>query len=200
MGPPQRRWKKLTSVEFLCSERESEEIVLTFAATWSCFSLVSPCFTLVSFKKNDTKALQTSKGSSISAEITCARPMDSALGGWSLFSSFRYEEIFGRLSDYNICVTNAMKEDLEVNCNITWVGCLKLTWAEWNILSQGSLAFLNLWALNCSTLGAENIYIGQHGWSLLFVNLICLGFPALCKYFFFQGKSPPSFAIPLAFQ
>ncbi|XP_077172616.1 chitobiosyldiphosphodolichol beta-mannosyltransferase isoform X2 [Paroedura picta] len=29
-----------------------------------------------------------------------------------------YEQLFGRLSDYNICVTNAMKEDLEVNCNI----------------------------------------------------------------------------------
>ncbi|XP_060116831.1 chitobiosyldiphosphodolichol beta-mannosyltransferase [Heteronotia binoei] len=29
-----------------------------------------------------------------------------------------YEEHFGRLSHYNICVTNAMKEDLEVNCNI----------------------------------------------------------------------------------
>ncbi|XP_054851285.1 chitobiosyldiphosphodolichol beta-mannosyltransferase [Eublepharis macularius] len=29
-----------------------------------------------------------------------------------------YEKLFGRLSDYNICVTSAMKEDLEVNCNI----------------------------------------------------------------------------------
>ncbi|XP_053220628.1 chitobiosyldiphosphodolichol beta-mannosyltransferase isoform X1 [Podarcis raffonei] len=29
-----------------------------------------------------------------------------------------YEEFFGRLSDYNICVTNSMKEDLLVNCNI----------------------------------------------------------------------------------
>ncbi|XP_062999667.1 chitobiosyldiphosphodolichol beta-mannosyltransferase [Elgaria multicarinata webbii] len=29
-----------------------------------------------------------------------------------------YEEFFGRLSDYNICVTNAMQEDLQVNCNI----------------------------------------------------------------------------------
>ncbi|KAL8174833.1 UNVERIFIED_CONTAM: mannosyltransferase [Gekko kuhli] len=29
-----------------------------------------------------------------------------------------YEELFGRLSDYNICVTKAMKEDLEVKCNI----------------------------------------------------------------------------------
>uniref|UniRef100_A0ACB8FKU8 Uncharacterized protein n=1 Tax=Sphaerodactylus townsendi TaxID=933632 RepID=A0ACB8FKU8_9SAUR len=29
-----------------------------------------------------------------------------------------YEQLFGRLSDYNICVTNALKEDLEVNCNI----------------------------------------------------------------------------------
>ncbi|XP_053132935.1 chitobiosyldiphosphodolichol beta-mannosyltransferase isoform X2 [Hemicordylus capensis] len=29
-----------------------------------------------------------------------------------------YEELFGRLSDYNICVTEAMKEDLQVNCNI----------------------------------------------------------------------------------
>ncbi|XP_061455872.1 chitobiosyldiphosphodolichol beta-mannosyltransferase isoform X2 [Rhineura floridana] len=29
-----------------------------------------------------------------------------------------YEEFFGRLSDYNICVTNAMKEDLQMNCNI----------------------------------------------------------------------------------
>ncbi|KAH0631773.1 hypothetical protein JD844_019548 [Phrynosoma platyrhinos] len=29
-----------------------------------------------------------------------------------------YEEFFGRLSDNNICVTNAMKEDLWKNCNI----------------------------------------------------------------------------------
>uniref|UniRef100_A0A663LRJ3 Chitobiosyldiphosphodolichol beta-mannosyltransferase n=1 Tax=Athene cunicularia TaxID=194338 RepID=A0A663LRJ3_ATHCN len=29
-----------------------------------------------------------------------------------------YEKLFGRLSDYNLCVTNAMKEDLWVNCNI----------------------------------------------------------------------------------
>ncbi|KAM6080358.1 chitobiosyldiphosphodolichol beta-mannosyltransferase isoform 3-T3 [Theristicus caerulescens] len=29
-----------------------------------------------------------------------------------------YERLFGRLSDYNLCVTNAMKEDLWVNCNI----------------------------------------------------------------------------------
>ncbi|XP_066496679.1 chitobiosyldiphosphodolichol beta-mannosyltransferase isoform X2 [Tiliqua scincoides] len=29
-----------------------------------------------------------------------------------------YEEVFGRLADYNICVTKAMKEDLQVNCNI----------------------------------------------------------------------------------
>ncbi|NXV38983.1 ALG1 mannosyltransferase, partial [Rissa tridactyla] len=31
---------------------------------------------------------------------------------------FVYEKLFGRLSDYNLCVTNAMKEDLWVNCNI----------------------------------------------------------------------------------
>ncbi|NXW57579.1 ALG1 mannosyltransferase, partial [Eurystomus gularis] len=29
-----------------------------------------------------------------------------------------YEKLFGRLSDYNLCVTNAMREDLWVNCNI----------------------------------------------------------------------------------
>ncbi|XP_070810987.1 chitobiosyldiphosphodolichol beta-mannosyltransferase isoform X3 [Pituophis catenifer annectens] len=29
-----------------------------------------------------------------------------------------YEELFGSLSSYNICVTNAMKEDLQTNCNI----------------------------------------------------------------------------------
>ncbi|NWI63217.1 ALG1 mannosyltransferase, partial [Todus mexicanus] len=29
-----------------------------------------------------------------------------------------YEKLFGRLSDYNLCVTNAMREDLRVNCNI----------------------------------------------------------------------------------
>ncbi|XP_040430229.1 chitobiosyldiphosphodolichol beta-mannosyltransferase [Cygnus olor] len=29
-----------------------------------------------------------------------------------------YEKLFGRLSDYNLCVTNAMKEDLWVNCKI----------------------------------------------------------------------------------
>ncbi|KFW04845.1 Chitobiosyldiphosphodolichol beta-mannosyltransferase, partial [Eurypyga helias] len=29
-----------------------------------------------------------------------------------------YEKLFGRLSDYNLCVTDAMKEDLWVNCNI----------------------------------------------------------------------------------
>ncbi|KFP07945.1 Chitobiosyldiphosphodolichol beta-mannosyltransferase, partial [Calypte anna] len=29
-----------------------------------------------------------------------------------------YEKLFGRLSDFNLCVTNAMKEDLWVNCNI----------------------------------------------------------------------------------
>ncbi|XP_039347926.1 chitobiosyldiphosphodolichol beta-mannosyltransferase isoform X2 [Mauremys reevesii] len=29
-----------------------------------------------------------------------------------------YEKLFGRLSDYNFCVTNAMKEDLQMNCNI----------------------------------------------------------------------------------
>ncbi|KAM3826904.1 chitobiosyldiphosphodolichol beta-mannosyltransferase isoform 2-T2 [Vipera latastei] len=29
-----------------------------------------------------------------------------------------YEELFGSLSNYNICVTNAMKEDLQMNCNI----------------------------------------------------------------------------------
>uniref|UniRef100_A0A8C0JAV0 Chitobiosyldiphosphodolichol beta-mannosyltransferase n=1 Tax=Chelonoidis abingdonii TaxID=106734 RepID=A0A8C0JAV0_CHEAB len=29
-----------------------------------------------------------------------------------------YEKLFGRLSDCNICVTNAMKEDLQMNCNI----------------------------------------------------------------------------------
>ncbi|NXN27357.1 ALG1 mannosyltransferase, partial [Nycticryphes semicollaris] len=29
-----------------------------------------------------------------------------------------YEKLFGRLSDYNLCVTNAMQEDLWVNCNI----------------------------------------------------------------------------------
>uniref|UniRef100_A0A669PNA4 Chitobiosyldiphosphodolichol beta-mannosyltransferase n=1 Tax=Phasianus colchicus TaxID=9054 RepID=A0A669PNA4_PHACC len=29
-----------------------------------------------------------------------------------------YEKLFGRLSDYNLCVTDAMKEDLQVNCNI----------------------------------------------------------------------------------
>ncbi|MEE6498462.1 hypothetical protein FKM82_003110 [Ascaphus truei] len=29
-----------------------------------------------------------------------------------------YEEIFGRLSDYNFCVTNAMKEDLQANWSI----------------------------------------------------------------------------------
>ncbi|XP_032086840.1 chitobiosyldiphosphodolichol beta-mannosyltransferase isoform X2 [Thamnophis elegans] len=29
-----------------------------------------------------------------------------------------YEELFGSLSRYNICVTNAMKEDLQTNCNI----------------------------------------------------------------------------------
>ncbi|XP_008934234.1 PREDICTED: chitobiosyldiphosphodolichol beta-mannosyltransferase-like, partial [Merops nubicus] len=29
-----------------------------------------------------------------------------------------YEKLFGRLSDYNLCVTHAMKEDLWVNCNI----------------------------------------------------------------------------------
>ncbi|NWU90779.1 ALG1 mannosyltransferase, partial [Upupa epops] len=29
-----------------------------------------------------------------------------------------YEKLFGRLSDYNLCVTKAMKEDLCVNCNI----------------------------------------------------------------------------------
>ncbi|KAE8579874.1 hypothetical protein XENTR_v10024221 [Xenopus tropicalis] len=29
-----------------------------------------------------------------------------------------YEKVFGRLSDYNFCVTNAMKEDLMVNWNI----------------------------------------------------------------------------------
>ncbi|XP_044274461.1 chitobiosyldiphosphodolichol beta-mannosyltransferase isoform X3 [Varanus komodoensis] len=32
--------------------------------------------------------------------------------------SFRYEEFFGRLSHHNICVTDAMQEDLQVNCNI----------------------------------------------------------------------------------
>lgn len=30
----------------------------------------------------------------------------------------RYEKLFGRLADYNLCVTNAMKEDLRVTCNI----------------------------------------------------------------------------------
>ncbi|NXI44518.1 ALG1 mannosyltransferase, partial [Galbula dea] len=29
-----------------------------------------------------------------------------------------YEKLFGRLSDYNLCVTDAMREDLQVNCNI----------------------------------------------------------------------------------
>ncbi|XP_017664257.1 PREDICTED: chitobiosyldiphosphodolichol beta-mannosyltransferase [Lepidothrix coronata] len=29
-----------------------------------------------------------------------------------------YEKLFGRLSDYNLCVTDAMKEDLWMNCNI----------------------------------------------------------------------------------
>uniref|UniRef100_A0A8D0GDX6 Uncharacterized protein n=1 Tax=Sphenodon punctatus TaxID=8508 RepID=A0A8D0GDX6_SPHPU len=29
-----------------------------------------------------------------------------------------YEKLFGRLSDYNFCVTNAMKEDLQINSNI----------------------------------------------------------------------------------
>ncbi|KAJ7414919.1 Chitobiosyldiphosphodolichol beta-mannosyltransferase [Willisornis vidua] len=29
-----------------------------------------------------------------------------------------YEKLFGRLSDYNLCVTEAMREDLWVNCNI----------------------------------------------------------------------------------
>ncbi|NXY16066.1 ALG1 mannosyltransferase, partial [Atrichornis clamosus] len=29
-----------------------------------------------------------------------------------------YEKLFGRLSDYNLCVTDAMREDLWVNCNI----------------------------------------------------------------------------------
>uniref|UniRef100_A0A8C4T0W5 ALG1 chitobiosyldiphosphodolichol beta-mannosyltransferase n=1 Tax=Erpetoichthys calabaricus TaxID=27687 RepID=A0A8C4T0W5_ERPCA len=29
-----------------------------------------------------------------------------------------YEKLFGRLSDYNLCVTNAMKEDLSTNWNI----------------------------------------------------------------------------------
>ncbi|XP_025020119.1 chitobiosyldiphosphodolichol beta-mannosyltransferase isoform X1 [Python bivittatus] len=30
----------------------------------------------------------------------------------------RYEELFGSLANYNICVTSAMKKDLQVNCNI----------------------------------------------------------------------------------
>ncbi|KAG8145466.1 hypothetical protein E2320_011996 [Naja naja] len=33
-------------------------------------------------------------------------------------SQLKYEELFGSLSSYNICVTNAMKEDLQTNCNI----------------------------------------------------------------------------------
>ncbi|KAF7236631.1 Chitobiosyldiphosphodolichol beta-mannosyltransferase, partial [Varanus komodoensis] len=31
-----------------------------------------------------------------------------------------YEEFFGRLSHHNICVTDAMQEDLQVNCNISY--------------------------------------------------------------------------------
>ncbi|OXB70977.1 UNVERIFIED_CONTAM: hypothetical protein H355_010452 [Colinus virginianus] len=42
----------------------------------------------------------------------------TALGSYHLLISVRYEKLFGRLSDHNLCVTNAMKEDLWVNCNI----------------------------------------------------------------------------------
>ncbi|POI23987.1 hypothetical protein CIB84_012265 [Bambusicola thoracicus] len=41
-----------------------------------------------------------------------------ALGSYWVLIPVRYEKLFGRLSDYNLCVTDAMKEDLWVNCNI----------------------------------------------------------------------------------
>lgn len=34
------------------------------------------------------------------------------------FIFVRYEKLFGRLSDYNLCVTDAMKKDLLVNFKI----------------------------------------------------------------------------------
>lgn len=41
-----------------------------------------------------------------------------ALAPYQVLISVRYEKLFGRLSDCNLCVTDAMKEDLWVNCNI----------------------------------------------------------------------------------
>lgn len=33
----------------------------------------------------------------------------------------RYEKLFGCFSDHNLCVTNAMREDLKKNWNIEYV-------------------------------------------------------------------------------
>lgn len=44
--------------------------------------------------------------------------LELPLGSYWVSISVRYEKLFGRLSDYNLCVTDAMKEDLWVNCNI----------------------------------------------------------------------------------
>ncbi|KAL7979087.1 hypothetical protein Chor_015111 [Crotalus horridus] len=52
----------------------------------------------------------------------CRWPLQSGPVKTDFFSEcrkiIRYEELFGSLSNYNICVTNAMKEDLQMNCNI----------------------------------------------------------------------------------
>lgn len=48
------------------------------------------------------------------------------------FSSFRYERFFGPLASHNLCVTNAMKDDLQKNWGIKY---------DFLFLSSGCFSF-----------------------------------------------------------